>query len=115
MKTFYRYEMTVYGHYNEFTDLVSSSVSVKCREFIVFKETPMGYWVVPKNYPFKEKKRWIAKKSKWGWACEDKEKALRHYIKRSRTYLSILEDRVRNVNMAIARAETMYEFKDYEK
>jgi hypothetical protein len=68
---FYRYE----------DDYHINGCQIELREFILLRETPCGYWIVPyyiEHYPdmIEKWKKWIPKSSKKRFAYPTKEEAL---------------------------------------
>ena len=105
MMIFYRYTgMAV--------DNDSEVVNIRLDEYMLFRETTHGYWIIHKyyrNYPESVKenrKRWISKTArKKSFAWSSKERAWEHFKYRTRMSAHLLEWRLRNTKLIMAKIE----------
>jgi len=83
-------------------------------EFILHKETPMGYWIIPEWadsgwYNVKRLKRWVLKKSLKRYAYPTKEEALTNYIERTKKRKMILKSQIISCETGLRIAENFKE------
>jgi hypothetical protein len=99
-KKFYRYELQFYssmydlelGNYS--TSYVNSKLV--CREFVMRKETPKGYWIGYGSIDTLHSmwRKWIPKESTKRYAYPTKEEALNNYIARTKKRKKILQNQL---------------------
>lgn len=97
---FYRYETVQYAEHDFDGDYMRPSFpnpTLECREYVLIKETPKGYWIGFYSYkPSYDNwkyiwKKWVSKTSKKRFAYPSREEALNNYIKRTERRIKILE------------------------
>ncbi len=101
-------------HIDVFGEMVSGGSyhnQITFSEFEVLKETPKGYWILIDFNPETEEqvKRWVQKSfpgSKKRFAYETKEQAVVGYIKRTETYIGILEAKIESSKDGLAAAKS---------
>ena len=97
VKKFYRY---VYNSTHNITEL-------QLDVYYMLRETPKGYWIV-RDFMFswgaegcEMSKKWIPKVSKKRFAYPTIEEAKENYIARTKKYVLILEDRLREAKKGL--------------
>lgn len=115
---FYRYEAVQYAEHDIDGELMPSShpnPTLECREYVLIKETPKGYWVG--FCPYKPQydnwkyiwKKWIPKKAKKRFAYPTKEEALNNYILRTERRINILNKQIEFCMSALSIAKSKKE------
>jgi hypothetical protein len=96
-KTLYRYDSYPVG-------LNPPRVCIDLQEWYVYRETPMGYWVIP-SYGGKE--RWVSKTGKKRLCYPTTSEALESFKRRKKRQIEILESQLTNAKHAAALARTI--------
>lgn len=73
------------GYYDEY----SSKVTLFCREYIILRNTPQGYWI--SRYG---KDKWVSNNARKRFAYPTREEAMVNFQKRKERYLKILNRQV---------------------
>ena len=81
-------------------------------KFILIKDTLAGAWVAPLEKPYNSRSL-ISDKSREQYAHPTKKKALEHYIKRTKIYLSALETNKTKAKKGIEIAKNLLKQGDY--
>ena len=89
----YRYEYLV-------TD-EEGTVELVCREYLVQKETPKGYWISMSW----SKKKWISKTARKRYAYPTKAEALNYFILKSQSHIARMNWRIEIVSAAVLLAK----------
>jgi len=107
-KKFYRVDSSSFTY--GFGDSVECIVSV----FVVMRETPEGYWIVPeyaRSYPTESQdhvKVWLAKAdTRKKFARETPERALEDFRQRYRKHVKLLKQRVEGAEALLQRANNI--------
>lgn len=108
---FYRYEMVRHASKDYFGEYSGDyTISVVLNTYVLFKETPKGYWIGFGNLNgLHGDKKWVSKTSVKRYAYPTKEKAMNNFILRSEKRVKILQTQVSDVKSALSRAEQMKE------
>lgn len=104
---FYRYADIVHPG-------TSNDIRAELRKYVLLRETPKGYWIIPSfmvHYPkeYEESKHWISKTSKRKFAYSTKEEAAFNFLKRKQNQVKILSDRLERAKRALYQAERVIE------
>ena len=98
---FYRYEDV---HYED-------GPRIQLYEFDLLRETPKGYWIIPKYTLFdveeEEDKIWVSKTARKRYAYPTKEEALEGFYHRKRRYAEILRSRLSATEYVLDMIEDM--------
>jgi hypothetical protein len=111
MKKFYRYEEVQYD---------GGSIELTLRTFVLLRETPRGFWIIPEwaqFYTHKEDyKKWTNKIScRKQFVRETIEEALESYIKRKERQLLILKNQIYVAETGKRMAERLLDEKKIEE
>jgi hypothetical protein len=106
---FYRAEYVFTGYYCDLTDTVGRHNCRICHilyaEFILDKETPKGYWIVP--FPYGGKRKWISKTAKKRYAYPTKSEALGSLLRRKLREISLCKQKIIDAEIVVSTVETL--------
>ncbi|MFW6219334.1 MAG: hypothetical protein ACOC33_00570 [bacterium] len=87
--------------------LSTDGVRIYCKEKILLRETPCGYWISYNETEYL--KKWVSKKGlrrKW---CPTKEEALKNFLARKKRQIKILEGRLNQARKALSIGQIVEE------
>jgi hypothetical protein len=106
---FYRYywrEHASIGMFGEAVKPTHANPHLYLSTYVVYKETPKGYWIKLKGFSnFDSKGKWIPKEAKKRFAYPTKKEALNAFVSRTKSRVKILNRTIDCCNIAIIKAE----------
>lgn len=82
-------------------------IHVNLSIYVLLRETPKGYWIVPKYCAYEKFKRFILKRSKKRFAYPTKKEALQNFKLRKQSQIWWGNHHLERATAALSRAEYM--------
>lgn len=106
--SFYRYYAVEYAVHDDDGELTAPKFpnpKIQLLEYMIFRETPKGYWISIGGQNFG--KKWVSKSSKKRFAYPSKQEALHNFLLRTKRRIEILQWQITSAKIVLDKIESI--------